>query len=74
MKQRHSQKPDELYDMIEHCSPDPFLELFARNTRRGRVQWETRFRREAQNFPRKSLTAANGKQDDGDGPTFPRAA
>src|ERR1700730_6057762 len=24
MKQRHSQKPDELYDMIEHCSPAPF--------------------------------------------------
>ena len=32
MKQRHSQKPDELYDMIEHCSPASFLELFARAT------------------------------------------
>jgi len=32
MKQRHSQKPEELYDMIEHCSPAPFLELFARST------------------------------------------
>jgi len=39
MKQRHSQKPDELYDMIEHCSPAPFLELFARGTRRGWTQW-----------------------------------
>ena len=39
MKQRHSQKPDELYDMIEHCSPAPFLELFARSTRRGWTQW-----------------------------------
>lgn len=45
MKQRHSQKPDELYDMIEHCSPAPFLELFARSTRRGWTQWATRFRR-----------------------------
>jgi N6-adenosine-specific RNA methylase IME4 len=39
MKQRHSQKPDELYDMIEHCSPAPFLELFARSNRRGWTQW-----------------------------------
>lgn len=39
MKERHSKKPDELYDMIEHCSPAPFLELFARNMRRGWTQW-----------------------------------
>ncbi len=39
LEQRRSQKPDELYDMIEHCSPDPFLELFARSSRRGWVQW-----------------------------------
>jgi N6-adenosine-specific RNA methylase IME4 len=39
MKERHSKKPDELYDMIEHCSPRPFLELFARNLRRGWTQW-----------------------------------
>jgi N6-adenosine-specific RNA methylase IME4 len=39
MKQRHSQKPSELYDMIEHCSPAPFLELFARSLRTGWVQW-----------------------------------
>ena len=39
MKERHSKKPDELYDMIEHCSPRPFLELFARNIRRGWTQW-----------------------------------
>lgn len=34
----HSRKPDELYDIIEACSPGPFLELFARNTRSG---WST---------------------------------
>jgi N6-adenosine-specific RNA methylase IME4 len=39
MKERHSKKPDELYDMIEHCSPYPFLELFARNIRCGWTQW-----------------------------------
>ena len=39
MKERHSKKPNELYDMIEHCSPASFLELFARDHRRGWVQW-----------------------------------
>lgn len=39
MKEHHSKKPDELYDMIEHCSPAPFLELFARTHRRGWEQW-----------------------------------
>lgn len=39
MKERHSKKPAELYDMIEHCSPGPFLELFARSNRQGWIQW-----------------------------------
>ncbi|MCB0431415.1 MAG: S-adenosylmethionine-binding protein [Flavobacteriales bacterium] len=34
-KQEHSRKPDELYNIIESCSPGPYLELFARNTRSG---------------------------------------
>lgn len=29
-KREHSRKPDELYDLIEACSPGPRLELFAR--------------------------------------------
>ena len=29
-KREHSRKPDELYALIESCSPGPFLELFAR--------------------------------------------
>ena len=29
-KREHSRKPDELYDVIEACSPGPYLELFAR--------------------------------------------
>lgn len=37
-KREHSRKPDELYDIIESCSPGPRLELFARG---GRPQWET---------------------------------
>jgi N6-adenosine-specific RNA methylase IME4 len=39
MKQEHSRKPDALYDLIESCSPGPFLELFARGTRRGWFAW-----------------------------------
>ena len=38
-KREHSRKPDELYDIIEDCSPGPFLELFARGTRPGWHQW-----------------------------------
>ena len=35
----HSRKPDELYDVIEDCSPGPYLELFARRTRVDWRQW-----------------------------------
>jgi N6-adenosine-specific RNA methylase IME4 len=38
-KREHSRKPDELCDIIESCSPGPYLELFARHPRRGWVQW-----------------------------------
>jgi N6-adenosine-specific RNA methylase IME4 len=51
-KQEHSRKPDELYTIIEKCSPGPFLEVFARGKRMGwdvfgneaedyRIDWET---------------------------------
>jgi N6-adenosine-specific RNA methylase IME4 len=38
-KQEHSRKPDELYDVIEACSPGPFLELFARKKTEGWTSW-----------------------------------
>ncbi len=38
-KQEHSRKPDEVYDIIEACSPGPYLELFAHARRRGWAQW-----------------------------------
>jgi N6-adenosine-specific RNA methylase IME4 len=38
-KREHSRKPDELYGIIESCSPGPFIELFARNTREGWTMW-----------------------------------
>lgn len=39
MKREHSRKPDEQYDLIESCSPGPFLELFARGKRKHWVGW-----------------------------------
>jgi len=36
-KREHSRKPDELYGIIEACSPGPYLELFARG---ARPNWE----------------------------------
>jgi N6-adenosine-specific RNA methylase IME4 len=38
-KREHSRKPDEQYDLIEACSPGPFLEMFARGTRPGWSMW-----------------------------------
>ncbi len=38
-KREHSRKPDEQYAIIEACSPGPYLELFARGTRRGWLSW-----------------------------------
>ena len=38
-KREHSRKPDEQYDIIEACSPGPFLELFARGQRPGWTVW-----------------------------------
>ncbi|MCE0459508.1 MT-A70 family methyltransferase [Curtobacterium flaccumfaciens] len=38
-KREHSRKPDEQYDLIESCSPGPYLELFARYAREGWSAW-----------------------------------
>ena len=38
-KREHSRKPDELYGIVEACSPGPFLELFARHARPGWSCW-----------------------------------
>lgn len=34
-KREHSRKPDEMYDLVEACSPGPRLEMFARHARPG---------------------------------------
>jgi len=38
-KREHSRKPDEQYEIIENCSPGPYLELFARYSRTGWASW-----------------------------------
>jgi N6-adenosine-specific RNA methylase IME4 len=38
-KREHSRKPDELYPVVEACSPMPRVELFARGVRRGWNSW-----------------------------------
>lgn len=38
-KEEHSRKPELVYDLIERCSPGPYLELFARHRVAGWRQW-----------------------------------
>lgn len=38
-KREHSRKPDEQYEIIESCSPGPYLELFARGIKSGWSTW-----------------------------------
>lgn len=38
-KREHSRKPDELYPVIEACSPGPYIELFNRVPRAGWECW-----------------------------------
>ena len=38
-KREHSRKPDEQYELIEACSPGPYLEIFAPYPRKGWAVW-----------------------------------
>lgn len=44
-KERHSRKPDSLYDIIEACSVGPYLEMFAREGRRGWYSWGNEYQK-----------------------------
>jgi len=57
-KREHSRKPDELYEIIEECSPGPYLELFARGQRPGWDQWGN----EAETYQISWVTYANNSQ------------
>ena len=39
MKREHSRKPDEIVEIIEKCSPGPYIELFARGNRPNWDMW-----------------------------------
>jgi len=39
IKREHSRKPDEIFPLIEACSPGPYLEMFARGIREGWTLW-----------------------------------
>ncbi len=38
-KREHSRKPAEQYEIIESCSPGPYLEMFGRGERDGWTIW-----------------------------------
>ncbi len=64
-KREHSRKPDELYGIIEKCSPGPYLELFARHPRAGWTQWGNEIKSDSVQLPefRGSLTGnGNGQK------------
>ena len=46
-KREHSRKPDELYPIIEACSPGPYAELFACRPRSGWKGWGKEFEDDA---------------------------
>lgn len=60
-KREHSKKPDELYDIIQSCSPGPYLELFARGNRKGWTQWGDQVEDYEPNWPTYSNHSQNGK-------------
>lgn len=61
-KREHSRKPDELYKVIEDCSPGPFLELFARGARPGWSSWGN----QAEDYYPTWATYSNHSQSDRD--------
>ncbi len=61
-KREHSRKPEELYGIIEQCSPGPYLELFARDTREG---WRA-FGNEASGYKPSWATYAHHSKRSGD--------
>jgi len=61
-KQEHSRKPHEIYDLIERCSPGPYLELFARERIEGWTQWGDEVDSYADNRPRYPAYTGNDSE------------
>jgi len=62
-KREHSRKPDELYPLIEECSPGPFLELFARGKRPNWDQWGNQADEYELTWETYSYNSKNGHQE-----------
>jgi N6-adenosine-specific RNA methylase IME4 len=62
-KREHSRKPDELYDIIEACSPGPYLELFARGSRPGWSSWGNEAEHYFPNWPTYSNHSMSDSSD-----------
>jgi N6-adenosine-specific RNA methylase IME4 len=60
-KEEHSRKPQDIYGIIESCSPGPYLELFARERRKGWKSWGNEVDSYASSRPYyPAYTGANG--------------
>ncbi len=59
-KREHSRKPDEFYNIVESCSPGPYLEIFARGKKKGWSAWGN----QADNYDITWDTYANHSQSD----------
>ena len=59
-KREHSRKPDELYKIIEECSPGPYLELFARGARPNWTVWGNQADDYEPDWPTYQYNSSNG--------------
>ncbi len=59
-KREHSRKPEEIYKLIEDCSPGPYLELFARERVANWTQWGDEVDSYLENRPRYPAYTGNG--------------
>lgn len=60
-KREHSRKPDELYKLIEDCSPGPYLEMFARGARKNWAVWGNQANDYLPDWPTYQYNSANGE-------------
>jgi len=61
-KREHSRKPDELYNIIESCSPGPYLELFARGKRENWYVWGNQSENYLPDWQTYQYNSGNGTQ------------
>lgn len=63
----HARKPDELYEIIEACSPGPYLELFARGNRPHWDQWGNEAEDKTPHWPTYANHSGHSHSQAGDG-------